>query len=131
LAVFRTRDLADPAKQVRKQARLRKDGDGWVLEDLRSAPFPHSGHPELLATREGVILHIATTGVHYTGNEGDSWRRLSFSPRTRYGSQYYPRAVQTADGTIHVFGHNGSDDAYGQVDQSIVGDRFRLVTRRR
>ena len=130
LAVMRTRNPKDASVQVRMQATLRKDGDGWVMTDVRRAPFPHSGHPELLATREGPILHIATTGVHYTTNGGKRWRPLGFSTATRYKSKYYPRAVQAANGTIHVFGHVGSDDAYGAKDQSIVEDRFRLVTRK-
>jgi hypothetical protein len=83
-----------------------------------------------LATREGPVLHIATTGVHYTSDGGKRWRPLGFSTRARYRSRYYPRAVQAADGAIHVFGHVGSDDAYGARDQAIVEDRFRLVTRR-
>ncbi len=52
--MLRTRDKAEPDVQVRKQATLRKDGDGWVMERRPTARrFPHSGHPELLATREG------------------------------------------------------------------------------
>lgn len=131
LAVIRTRNPDDPTVQVRKQATLRKDGDGWTLTNVRGVPFPHSGHPELLATREGLILHIATTGVHYTSDGGERWRPLGFSTSARYSSGYYPRALQASDGTIHVFGHLGADDAYGARDQAIVEDRFRLVTRRR
>lgn len=131
LAVLRTRDSADSSEQVRKQATLRKDGDGWVMTDVRKAPFPHSGHPELLATREGPILHIASTGVHYTSDGGERWRPLRFSRGRGYTSMYYPRSVQAADGTIHVFSHVGSDDPYGSREQAIVEDRFRLVTRRR
>ena len=33
--------------------------------EVGPAPFPHSGHPELLATREGPILHLADT-AHLT-----------------------------------------------------------------
>jgi hypothetical protein len=101
-----------------------------VLSDMRDAPFPHSGHPELLATRDGPILHIATTGVHQT-IDGKTWSPLRFSPRRAYRSGYYPRAVQTGDGVVHVFAHVGADDPYGRTDQSIIMDTFRLVVERR
>ena len=67
-------------------------------------------------------MHLATTGVHWTSDAGQSWHKFA-AP----GTAYYPRAVQTADGRILVFGHVGSDDAYGKVDQSIVMDSFRLA----
>jgi hypothetical protein len=89
---------------------------------MNPAPFPHSGHPELLATREGVVLHIATSGIDWTDNAGKSWQRLKLP-----GTAYYPRSLQTADGQIHVFAHVGSDNPYGAVDQSIVMDTFRLT----
>jgi hypothetical protein len=81
-----------------------------------------------LATREGVILHVATTGVHYTSDGGNTWGALRFSPPVSYKSGYYPRAVQTDDGTIYFFGHRGWDNFYGETDQSIIMDRFRLAT---
>ena len=43
LAVLRTRDPENPGVQVRRQATLRKDGDGWSMTDVRKTPFPHSG----------------------------------------------------------------------------------------
>ncbi len=125
LAVMRTSATPEEKEDVRKQALLRKEGDAWVLTDLKAAPFPHSGHPELLATREGVVLHIATSGVHYTV-DGSRWKPLSFPSEQEYGSKYYPRAVQTKDGVVHVFGHSGGDDDYGERDQEIVLDSFRL-----
>lgn len=90
--------------------------------------LPHSGQPELLATREGPILHVATSGIHWTSDAGQTWNKLNVP-----GTAYYPRSVQTKDGQIFVFGHVGGDDAYGKVDQSIVMDSFRpavLVSRR-
>jgi hypothetical protein len=130
LAVMRTYDASGSRRPIRKQGLLEKDGDGWVLSDVRDAPFPHSGHPELLATREGPILHIATTGVQYT-NDGKTWTPLRFSPRVAYRSGYYPRAVQTGDGVVHVFAHVGADDPYGRMDQSIIMDTFRLEAERK
>jgi hypothetical protein len=55
-----------PQDQIRFQAILKKSGKTWTLGEHRRADFPHSGHPELLVTREGPILHIATTGIDLT-----------------------------------------------------------------
>ncbi len=131
LAMMRTRDPANPAEQVRRQAVLERDGDDWVMGEPQETPFPHSGHPELLATREGVILHIATSGMHYTPDAGETWKRVAFpaSPDP-YRSNYYPLAVQGDDGEIYVVSHSGADDDYGERDQSVVLDRFRLTPRR-
>jgi hypothetical protein len=93
---------------------------------LRPSPLPHSGHPELLATREGIVVYFATTGVQWTADAGESWHPLGAPGFGDYRSRYYPRSLQTADGTIHVFGHNGSDNRYGEFDQSIDMDTFRL-----
>jgi hypothetical protein len=122
LCVFRRADPKNPRREVRWQGRLSRQGDTWVPRDVGPAPFPHSGHPELLATREGPILHLATSGIHWTNDGGRSWHKLNIP-----GTTYYPRSVQARDGTVHVFGHVGGDDPYGRVDQSIVMDRFRLV----
>lgn len=122
VCVFRRRDPQGRTGEVRWQGVLKKKGDGWVPEGVGPAPFPHSGHPELLATREGVVLHVATSGVDWTDDAGRTWRRLEGAPPTRY----YPRSVQAEDGRIYVFAHVGGDNPYGSVDQSIVMDRFRL-----
>ncbi|MDB6169560.1 MAG: hypothetical protein JWM88_2424 [Verrucomicrobia bacterium] len=126
LCVFRLPDPsgAKPQREVRWQGVLKKQGATWVPTTVGPAPFPHSGHPELLATKEGPILHLATTGIHWTDDAGASWHRLDLP-----GSAYYPHAVQTDDGQILVVGHIGSDDAYGKIDQSIVMDSFRLAHR--
>ena len=123
LCVFR-RIVPDTQTQARWQGLLKKSGDTWVPQDVGPAPFPHSGHPELLATREGPILHLATSGIHFTSDAGKTWQQLDVP-----GTAYYPRAVQAQDGRIHVFAHIGSDDAYGAVDQSIVMDTFSLKKR--
>lgn len=120
LCVFR-RYVAELKAEARWQGALTKSDDSWTPGEVGPAPFPHSGHPELLATREGPILHIATSGVHYTNDAGKTWVHLE-TP----GSAYYPHAVQAKDGRIYVFAHIGSDDAYGSVDQSIVMDSFQL-----
>lgn len=117
LCVFRR------AQDARRwQSQMQKSGDTWIAREAGPSGLPHSGQPELLATREGPVLHIATSGIHWTSDNGTSWRRLDVP-----GSAYYPRSVQTKDGRIFVFAHVGGDDAYGKVDQSIVMDSFRLV----
>ncbi len=74
------------------------------------------------------MLHVATTGVHWTDDAGVTWHRLVFKGmKGNCRSHYYPRSVQAKDGRIHVFSHNGGDDAYGEYDQSIIMDTFRLT----
>ena len=119
LAVFRREN-----DTKRWQGVLKKSDDTWVAGKVGPSVLPHSGQPELLATREGPILHVATSGIHWSGDAGKSWNPLKVP-----GSAYYPRSVQMADGGIFVFGHVGGDDAYGKVDQSIVMDSFRLKKR--
>lgn len=130
LGVFRRADPANHRKQVRWQGVLRKRGADWVIDDYRPAPFPHSGHPELLRTREKITLHIATTGIDWTADAGVSWHPLEFRGKAdRYKSLYYPRAVQARDGRVYVFSHRGWDNAYGEVDQAVVMDSFELAKR--
>lgn len=105
----------------RWQGILKKTGATWEAGKASASVLPHSGQPELLATKEGPILHIATTGVHATTDAGKTWAALKVP-----GSAYYPHGVQTSDGRIFLFGHTGGDDAYGAVDQSIAVDTFRL-----
>ena len=121
LCVFRRSDPDHKGREVRWQGVLEKSGDTWVPGAVGPSPLAHSGHPELLATREGPILHLATNGIHWTTDAGKTWHRLKVP-----GTGYYPRSVQAADGRIFVFGHVGGDNAYGKVDQSIVMDSFRL-----
>lgn len=123
LCVFRRADPDQKGREARWQGVLRKSGDAWSPQEVKPAPFPHSGHPDLLATREGPILHVATSGIHWTSDAGKTWHKLNVP-----GTAYYPRSIQAADGRIFIFGHVGGDDAYGKVDQSIVMDSFRLKT---
>jgi hypothetical protein len=120
LCVFRRR-VPELKAEARWQGLLKKSGDTWTVGAVGPAPFPHSGHPELLATKEGPILHIATDGIRYTTDAGKTWQKLDLP-----GTAYYPHAAQAKDGHIFVFGHVGSDDAYGKTDQSIVMDSFLL-----
>lgn len=123
LCVYRRIDPASEKRnrEVRWQGLLKKDGDGFVPRRVGPAPFPHSGHPTLLATREGVVLHFATSGIHWTRDAGLTWNRLGVP-----GTHYYPDALQGSDGRILVSAHVGGDNAYGSVDQAIMLDSFRL-----
>jgi hypothetical protein len=129
LWVFRRCDPQDqdrPMSQrrhVRWQGLMAKLGNTWAPKSVGPAPFPHSGLPNLLVTREGVVLHVTEPGVHWTADAGQNWHNLGL-PRMAY----YPKSVQLADGRILVFGHVGSDDPYG-VDQAITMDTFRLKVR--
>ena len=128
LGVFRRTDPRNAQREVRWQALLEKRDKSWVTAKIGPAVFPHSGHPDLLATREGVILHVATSGIHWTDDAGNSWHPLDFPGlRLPYHSNYYPHAVQTKDGRILVFAHQGVHDPYGRRDQSITMDSFRLA----
>src|SRR5206468_3289783 len=105
-AVFRRTSPTNSSVQVRYQGRFHNTGGtNWVLDQYGPAPFPHSGHPELLLTREGIILHIATTGISWTANAGATWQTLNFPGFGTYTSRYYPRAVQLPDGLICVVSH--------------------------
>jgi hypothetical protein len=128
LCVFRRTAPEDRRKQVRWQGILARRGNGWSLDAYGPAPLEHSGHPELLATSAGPILHIATTGAHYTADAGKTWQPLEMANAQAYRSRYYPRSLQAEDGRVFVFSHIGSDNAYGQVDQAIVMDTFRLTS---
>ena len=123
LCVFRRSNPNGPG-EVRWHGVLDKQGTTWkpAKSGLTPAPFSHSGHPELLATREGVVLHVATAGIHATADRGKSWQQLNVP-----GTNYYPRSLQGPGGRIYVFAHVGSDNGYGAVDQSITMDTFRLT----
>ena len=52
----------------------------------------------------------------YSLDFGATWSALKYAGGPNNGAifttQYYPRAVESADGTIVVTSHYGSDDAY-------------------
>jgi hypothetical protein len=117
---------------------LARAGGTWAMKSFaKSDALPHSGHPDLLATREGPVLHLATTGIMATTDAGKSWRPVEFpdTPKnlrakeepSTVSTRYYPRSLQAPDGRVFVFSHRGWDNAYGEVDQSIVMDSFRLA----
>lgn len=126
VAVFRRLDPQDRTKQARWQAVLKKSGNSWTTQNLRRSPLPHSGHPELLATREGPVIHFATTGTHWTVDAGTTWHELPVEGiKGPYRTRYYPHGFQAADGTIYLFAHVGSHDPYGK-DEWIEMDKLRI-----
>jgi hypothetical protein len=106
---------------IRNQTFARKKGKTFVPEAPTLLPIPHSGYPLVIKTKEGVILHLGTNGVHWTADEGKTWN-LTDIP----GTAYYPKGFQFKDGKIIVIGHVGGDDVYGTVDQSIKQQTFKL-----
>jgi hypothetical protein len=131
-ATVRPRQPQDAGEHL-WQTRLVKAGATWQPTAMVPAPFPHSGHPELLGTREGLILHLATSGVSWTTDEGASWGELGLGDGLQElgwclpGTHYYPRAVQMYNGEVLCVGHVGGDNGYGTVDQAIIGLRFSLT----
>jgi hypothetical protein len=113
----------------RMQNLVRKQGDAFAPEKCEPSPFPHSGYPCLLATQEGVLIHLATGQSHWSIDEGKSWHPLLADGKS-VSSYYYPKAVQLADGKILCVGHLGSDDVYGTVDQCVKQQTFRLKVER-
>jgi|GEM_PF-529797 len=109
----------------RLQTIARKTGDTFVMEKPTRVPFPHSGYPLVITTKEGLILHCGTDGMYYTADQGRTWNRLDIK-----GTAYYPKGLQLKDGKIIIVGHIGSDDVYGTVDQSVYQQTFKLkITR--
>jgi len=112
----------------RMQSIASKDGDTFVPGACETAPFPHSGYPCVLGTREGIILHLATGESHWSADMGKTWNTLLAAGKA-ISTYYYPKAIQLADGKILCVGHFGSDDVYGTVDQSIRLQTFHLEVR--
>ena len=115
-------DTGQFIREERRQSVLRREGQTWIPGDIHPAPFPHSGHPELLATREGPILHLASTGISWTEDAGLHWHDADVG-----GTGYYPRAAQLPDSRVLCVYHHGGDNGYGDVDQSIGACTFRVV----
>lgn len=110
------------AAKVRYQTTIRKQGKSWRPDPVRKLWIPHSGHPELLLTREGVVIHFAKNGIAGSRDEGKTWSYFEGHPVTGH----YPRSVQLPDGRIFCVYHTGADDYYGQRDQRIESITFRL-----
>ncbi len=109
----------------RMQSIAYKQDDTFLPGKCEPAPFPHSGYPCVLGTREGIILHLATGESHWTADKGKTWNKLMTGDKP-VATCYYPKAVQRTDGRILCIGHVGADDVYGTVDQAIRQQTFRL-----
>ncbi len=111
-----------PGGANRWQSLLAPEGDTFRLVSAAQSTLPYSGHPEMLWAREGVALHLATSGIDWTADAGATWHDLGIG-----GTGYYPRSVQLPDGTIFCVYHRGGDDPYdGSADQEIQAMTFRL-----
>ncbi len=108
--------------RARWQSVLEPEGYTFRLVSAAQSILPYSGAPEMVFAREGVALHLATTGIHWTADAGETWHDLGIG-----GTGYYPRSVQLPDGTIFCVYHRGGDNPYdGSVDQEIQAMTFRL-----
>lgn len=106
-----TLDACHPAKGPnwnRRQVRLKKQGNTWTPGPIERLDIPHGGHPELLMTREGVLLYSSAEGFWGSDDEGGTWTRVATLPI----ASYYPVSTQLQDGRILVVGHNGGDTGY-------------------
>jgi len=127
LALFRT---TVSGATVRRQARLRAETgvncpsptNGtigcWILDQAtlgNPGNLQHSGHPELLATQEGVIIEFATDRVAYT-SDGSSWTTLSGF--TGGVTNYYPRAIQNSTAASIVWRTRSSTWGLAKVIRS-------------
>jgi hypothetical protein len=140
MAVFRTSDACPSCN--RRQALLHKSGSAWTFAsaDVKTPPFTHSGHPELLETSAGTVLYIATDdtsgqkGIWYLSNtnaqaNSTAWTKLPFATggtdcvaagtKFNCSSRYYPRSFEDCNAgtcTIFIFSHTGADDDYWEVN---------------
>ena len=110
---------------TRMQSISQKTGDTFVSLPPETLPWPHSGYPCELMTQEGIILDLCTTGSHWSADNGKTWNSL-MANGSLVTTHYYPKAIQTEDGTIVVVAHRGGDDIPGTVDQAIILQTFRL-----
>ena len=109
----------------RLQSLARQVGATFVPEPPSRPGIPHSGFPCVLLTREGVILHLATSESHWSTDQGQTWHPLLVGDQ-KLATQYYPKALQMADGRILCVSHIGTDNGYGARDMAIVQQTFRL-----
>jgi hypothetical protein len=114
-------ERTDVPERHRWQSLLAPEGRSYRLDSHGLAPFPPTGCPEMLATREGLVLHVASSGISWTADGGKTWGDLGLQ------TLYYPKAAQLPDGRVFCVFHRGSDDPYdGSVDQEIQSLTFRL-----
>ena len=116
-------DAGKPWNQRRHtywQGVTEKHGDTWTPKWVGPSPFPNMGLPNLVATRQGVMLLV--NAGQWTTDAGKTWHPV----KNLSAMTYYPKGLQLSDGRILVFSHVGTDDPYGTVDQSITQQTFRL-----
>lgn len=109
----------------RRVCLVKKKRGHWVNGPIRQTPVPHAGHPELLLTRDGIVVYFADNGHWASADQGLTWSKLEL-PAHKY-ALYYPQAVELDDGRILVAGHVGADNPFPPPqDMSICGHWFRV-----
>ena len=107
--------------------------NGPLLPVRRGAPDdpardPQGGFvPESVAMLPGGLLVGSRRNKPYTASNdfGENWFEIDGLPP----SLYQPFLIALPDGTVLNFGHQGGDNAFGQVDMCIGADRFRVENR--
>ena len=110
----------------RMQSYCKRVGNTFVPQPATLLPWLHSGFPNLIKTKEGIIIHFATNGSHWTADYGQSWHPLKVGA-SNLTVAYYPMSLQLDNGTIMVIGHVGSDAGPYAQNQSIRQQTFRLL----
>jgi hypothetical protein len=128
LFLFRIETFPDPKDKGkcistrRRQCLVKKKRGHYVAGPIVETELPHAGHPELLLTKEGVLLYMCEAGYWYSLDRGAKWQKMDIRP-----SYYYPQAVQLDDGRILVAGHVGGDEPFPPPhDMSVRCQWFRV-----
>jgi hypothetical protein len=106
---------------------LQPAGDGFrVLQDQEcqaDVPLGHTGHPEILTTRDGIVVGVRSDGVWASIDDARFWEKIE-----DHYIGYYPQAVELDDGSILTVGHRGGDDPWPpHVDQDVRVTRLRIT----
>ena len=107
--------LLDHRSQILQVISLRKNRVTQSASAISAIDF-------VLTHLENYFAHSQQYEAEMTSSQAQCKR---YPCRTLITGQ--PRSLQTDDGKIYIFSHQGSDDPYGKTDQAIIMDTFRLV----
>jgi hypothetical protein len=68
-------------------------------------PLGPTGHPELLYTRDGILLGVRSDGLWASLDDGKYWEKVD----NQYLG-YYPQGIELDDGSLLIVGHLGGDN---------------------